>query len=327
MAGAPHPEPLGDLDDLDDLEHDGSKLVELHRRPHPADRLCALPTLRRILLVCLPILAAVLVSACGSPKKATTSTSSASANACTPAKLPTHTKGVLTVATDAPAYPPYFEHNDPSNGEGLESAVAYAVAKQLGYARNKVKWVVEPFDSSYAPGPKSFDFDVNEISITPARAKVVDFSTPYYTNPQGILVSGSSPLAHAHSLAAFKHAKIGVQIGSTSLSAVQQTIKPTQQPQVFNTSNDVVSAFKIGRVQAIVVDLATGFELTSEIKGSTIAGQFNAPGGDRWGLLLSRGSGLTSCVDRAIGTLRAHGTLTALSKRWISSAAKVPELH
>ncbi len=121
----------------------------------------------------------------------------ASANKCAKASLPLHNKGMLTVATDSPAYPPYFENNKPANGKGFESAVAYAIAGKLGFSRSEVKWTVEPFDSSYAPGPKSFDFDINEISITPARSKVVDFSTPYYTNPQGIIVASSSPLAHA----------------------------------------------------------------------------------------------------------------------------------
>ncbi len=278
-------------------------------------------------LACLAVVAGMLVAGCGTPKKTAAAPVKATADACTPAKLATHTKGVLTVATDSPAYPPYFEHNDPKNGEGLEGAVAYAVARKLGYAQDKVKWVVEPFDSSYAPGPKSFDFDINEISITPARAKVVTFSTPYYTNPQGILVKAGSALSHAKSLAAFKQAKIGVQIGTTSLAAVQAGIKPSQQPDVFNTSNDVVNAFKIGRVNAIIVDLATGFELTSELKGSTIAGQFSAAGGDQWGLLMAKGDPIASCVDRAVGALRANGTLAALSTRWISSAAKVPVLH
>jgi len=283
--------------------------------------------LRNASLACVAALGGVLLAGCGTPKKTASAPTKATGSACTPAKLHTHTPGVLTVATDSPAYPPYFEHNNPKNGEGLESAVAYAVAKKLGYARDKVRWVVEPFDSSYAPGPKSFDFDINEISITPARAKVVTFSVPYYTNPQGILVNGSSPLAHAKSLAAFKHAKIGVQIGTTALPAVQAGIKPTQQPDVFNTSNDVVNAFKIKTVNAIVTDLATTFELTSEVKGSTIAGQFSAAGGDRWGLLMQKGAPIAGCVNRAVSELRASGTLAALSKRWIASAAKVPVLH
>lgn len=286
-----------------------------------------MPTRARILLACLAALSVWLVAACGSPKKVSTQTAAASATTCTPAKLQTHTKGTLTVATDSPAYPPYFEHNKPANGQGFESAVAYAVAAKLGYSRSQVKWVVEPFDASYAPGPKSFDFDINEISITPARAKVVQFSTPYYTNPQGIIVASDSPYAHATSLAAFKGANIGVQIGTTSLAAATSLIKPTTAPQVFNTSNDVVEAFKINRVNAIVVDLATAFELTSELSHTTIAGQFSAPGGDNWGLLMSKGSPLTSCVDHAVSSLRADGTLTKLDKRWIAAASSVPELH
>ncbi len=274
------------------------------------------------------MLLAGLLSACGSSSSSSSHTATtASAATCTPAHLPLHQAGVLTVATDSPAYPPYFVNNKPANGQGFESAVAYAIAGKLGFTPTRVKWTVEPFDSSYAPGPKSFDFDINEISITPARAREVDFSVPYYTNPQGIIVASGSPLAHARSLAAFQHARLGVQIGTTSLDAVNGQIKPSAQPQVFNTSNDVVNAFKIHRVDAVVVDLATAFELTSEISHSTIAGQFNATGGDRWGVLLSKGSGLTACVDRAVSQLSAQGTLASLSRRWIASAANVPILR
>jgi polar amino acid transport system substrate-binding protein len=236
---------------------------------------------------------------------------------------------VLTVATDSPAYPPYFENNKPSNGKGFESAVAYAIAAKLGFSPSEVKWTVEPFDSSYAPGPKAFDFDINEISITPARAKEVDFSTPYYTNPQGIIVAANSKYAHPQSIADLRGAKIGVQIGTTSLAAVNDEIKPTQQPYIFNTSNDVVSAFKIKRVDAIVTDLATAFYLTSggPLPHTVIAGQFSAPGGDTWGVLLSKHSGLTVCIDRAVKALNANGTLAALSHRWIASAASVPVLR
>jgi polar amino acid transport system substrate-binding protein len=282
----------------------------------------------RITAVCLTAVAAVALAACGSPKKTASAPSSSSANACTKSKLALHTPGVLTVATDSPAYPPYFENNKPANGKGFESAVAYAVAQQLGFTSGEVKWVVEPFDSSYAPGPKSFDFDINEISITKPRAQAVDFSTPYYTNPQGIIVAANGPYAHASSLATFKNASIGVQIGTTSLAAVTAEIKPSHQADVFNTSNDVVEAFKIHRVNAVVVDLATAFDLTStELSHTTIAGQFQAPGGDNWGLLLSKGSSLTPCVDKAVSALQANGTLAALNKRWIASQASVPELH
>lgn len=287
--------------------------------------------MRVSLTTILTAAASLALAACGSSSSTASHTKAAAvapATACAKANLPLHSKGVLTVATDSPAYPPYFEDNKPSNGKGLESAVAYAIAKQLGFAPSEVKWTVEPFDSSYAPGPKSFDFDINEISITPQRAKEVDFSIPYYTNPQGIIVASNSPLAHATSLAAFKNTPIGVQIGTTSLAAVNQLIKPSQQPNIFNTSNDVVSAFKINRVKAIVVDLATAFDLTSTtLPHTTIAGQFSAPGGDNWGVLLSKGSGLTKCVDKALVALRANGTLAQLDHQWIASAASVPVLH
>src|ERR1700761_9220289 len=116
------------------------------------------------------LLAALFAFGCGSSSDSSSSTSGgASAASCPKGKLATQKQGVLTVATDEPAYPPYFENNDPTNGEGFESAVAYAIGKQLGYPPAKVEWTVEPFNSSYAPGPKSFDFDVNQISITPPR--------------------------------------------------------------------------------------------------------------------------------------------------------------
>jgi polar amino acid transport system substrate-binding protein len=276
----------------------------------------------------LAAVAALVVAGCGSPKTASKPSTTASANACAKSSLQLHTPGVLTVATDAPAYPPYFESNKPANGKGFESAVAFAIAKRLGFSPSEVKWTVEPFNASYAPGPKSFDFDINEISITAARAKEVDFSTPYYTNPQGIIVDASSPYAHAKSLAALKGAKIGVQIGTTSLDAVNSLIKPSSQPQVFNTSNDVVQSFKIHRVNAVVTDLATAFALTATaLHHTTIAGQFSAPGGDNWGVLLSKGSALTPCVDKAVTALRANGTLAAVTTRWISSANSVPVLR
>jgi polar amino acid transport system substrate-binding protein len=281
-----------------------------------------------ILAMAAPAFATVVALAAGSPTVVSAAQPAHTASAsCAPSKLALHTSGVLTVGTDEPAYPPYFENNKPENGKGFESAVAYAVAKQLGFGPSKVKWVDVPFNSSYAPGPKSFDFDINEISITPQRAKAVSFSTPYYTNPQAIIVAKGSPLAHAKSLAAFKNAAIGVQIGTTSQSAAEQVIKPAKSPQIYDTSNEVISGFKIHRVNAIIVDYATALYLTSaEIKNSTIAGQFTAPGGDNWGLLLGKGSALTPCVDQALAKLRSNGTLKNLTKRWMSSKVSVPVL-
>ncbi len=273
----------------------------------------------------VPVL--VLLAGCGASSDSG-STSTASAAACEPGRLPTHSDGVLTVATDKPAFPPYFENDDPSNGEGFESAVAYAIGKHLGYPPAKVRWTVEPFNSSYAPGPKDFDFDVNEISITPARSKVVDFSSPYYTANQAVVALKDSEAASAGSLADLSGTTIGVQIGTTSLEAVEDSIEPSEQPQVFNSSNDVVTALKNETIDAIVVDLPTALYLTAvQVPAATVVGQFSAPGGDQWGALLARDSALTPCVSKAIDAMRASGELAQLNKRWMSQAAGAPELR
>ena len=215
-----------------------------------------------VTLVLLAVLA-LLVAACGESSDDDTGSTVASAADCTPAKLETETAGQLTVATDKPAFPPYFEDDDPTNGKGFESAVAYAIADQLGYAKGDVKWTVEPFNSSYAPGPKDFDFDVNQISITPVREKAVDFSAPYYTANQAVVALKDSDAASAKSLADLADARIGVQIGTTSLDAVEEEIDPSEDPQVFNSSNDVVTALKNGQVDAVVVDLPTALYVTA----------------------------------------------------------------
>src|SRR3954452_19012778 len=291
----------------------------------------------RPLLTALATAAALVLAACGGSSSSGSSSSSSSSsgtssnaaaqNQCTKDKLKTRTPGTLTVATDKPAFPPYFEDNDPKNGKGFESAVAYAIAKRLGYAPSEVKWTTEPFNASYAPGPKKFDFDINQISITPARQKQVDFSTPYFTAPQALVALKSSAAAKAASLGDVQNAKLGVQIGTTSLDAVQQVIKPSSQPKVFNDSNDVVTALKQKQVDAVVVDLPTAFFLTAaQVPSAKIVGQFSAPGGDQWGALLQKGSPLTKCVSQAIGDLREGGQLQALEQRWMGAAAGAPVL-
>src|SRR3954453_5545283 len=242
--------------------------------------------------------------------------------ACDKGSLALKTPGTLTVGTDKPAYPPYFEDDKPANGKGFESAVAYAVAKQLGFAASDVKWTVVPFNSSYAPGAKPFDFDINQISITPKRAKRVDFSQPYFTAPQAVVALKDKAAAGATSLADLAKAKLGVQVGTTSLDAVTASIKPAQQPQVFNDSNDTVRALKGGRVDAIVVDLPTAFYLTAaQVPQAKIVGQFAAPGGDRWGMLLEKGSKLTPCLNRALAKVSASGELKRIQDQWMGGDA------
>jgi polar amino acid transport system substrate-binding protein len=271
----------------------------------------------------------VTLAGCGSSTNSSSSTTgSVSASDCTPDQLKTVSAGELTVGTDDPAYPPYFIDNDPTNGKGFESALAYAIADQLGFTPDQVAWVKVPFNSSYAPGPKDFDFDVNEISITPKRAEQVDFSPPYYTANQAVVANPGSSAASATSLADLSSSKIGVQIGTTSLDAVDAEIQPSSQPQVFDTSNDVVNALKQGAVEAVVVDVPTALYVTAtQVPDATIVGQFPAPGGDQWGALLGKGSALTPCVSWAVDELRKSGELQSITDRWMSQAAGAPKLQ
>jgi polar amino acid transport system substrate-binding protein len=286
----------------------------------------------RIALLALALLAFAAFGACGDDDSDSEDGEPAATVSleedCTPEQLETETAGKLTVATDDPAFPPYFEDNDPTNGRGFESAVAYAIAEQLGFAESDVKWTVVPFNASFAPGPKDFDFDVNQISITPKRAEQVDFSSPYYEAEQAVVALKDSSAADATSLADLADAEIGVQIGTTSLDAVEQVIQPTTDPQVFDTSNDVVSALKNGQVEAVVVDVPTAFFLTAvQVTDGTVVGQFSAPGGDQWGALLEKDSPLTACVSAAIDELQSSGELPALEKQWMSDATDAPVLE
>jgi polar amino acid transport system substrate-binding protein len=290
----------------------------------------SLARIRLALLLLLAALAALTIVACGDDDSSSSSSSTATtakADACSKADLALVNSGQLTIGTDKPAFPPYFEDDDPTNGKGFESAVAYAVARELGFEAPEVKWTVVPFNSSYAPGPKKFDFDINQISITDARKKAVDFSKPYYVAPQAVVIGKGSDL-QASSLADLKDASIGVQIGTTSLDAVRDVIKPSDDPKVFNDSNDVVTALKQNQVDAIVTDLPTAFYITAaQVEGSKIIGQFSAPGGDSFGLLLAKDSKLTPCVDKAVDTLDKSGELQKLTDQWMGEAAGAPELR
>ena len=299
-----------------------------------------LPGFRRgsVALAALPLLLAAV--ACAPQKdtgssgaKATDTTgqsASQSAAQCDKANLHLVSDGRLTVGTDSPAYDPWFVNNDPSNGKGYESAVAYAVADQLGFSHDQVTWVKVPFNSSYAPGPKNFDFDINQISITPAREKVVDFSDGYYAAAQAVIALKGSQAAAATSIADLKSLKLGAQTGTTSLTAIRDVIKPDSQPAVFEDTNAAKQALLNGQVDAILADLPTAFYISAvEIPKSTIVGQFQPETGqqEEFGMLFEKGNPLVTCVDQALATLKKDGTLAALEKRWLSDVVNVPVLQ
>ena len=244
------------------------------------------------------------------------------------ASLPTLTKGFLTIGTDDPAYTPWFDSNKPSNGKGFESAVAYAVAKQLGFPASKVKWVKASFGTVIQPGKKAFDFDINEVSITPERAKAVDFSTGYYDVAQALVTTTKSKIAKAKSITDLANAKLGASVGSTSYTTINDVIKPKVKASVFDTNDLATAALKNGQIDGLVLDLPTAFYVAgAELTGGLIIGQF-APkaGSDQFGLVLSKGSSLTKSVSAAVDALRANGTLKALASKWLASVGGAPVL-
>jgi len=291
--------------------------------------------MRRILPVMATVATTALLAACGgsssvggSGSGGASPSASATAASCSNAAIgkDLYQRGVLTVATDKPAYPPWFEANNPSNGKGYEGAVTYAIAKQLGFTRSQVHWAYEPFDASYSPGPKKFDFDINEISYTPQRATAVTFSEGYYDVQQALVALKNTPIATRHTPADLKGYVFGDQVGTTSLAYINSDIQPTTRPKVFQTLNDVKEALQTHQIAALVTDTPTAqYISSSEIKGSVMVGQFPSTG-EHYGLLFSLGNPLVSCVNKAITALKSNGTLAALQKKYLQVYLSVPTI-
>jgi polar amino acid transport system substrate-binding protein len=295
-------------------------------------------------LALLPIFVLALVAAgCGGDddgEAAGTTTAATAADTCAKDQLTLVTPGTLTVGTDNPAFPPWFEGgtpegsdweiNDPSTGEGFESAVAYAVAEKLGFADDEVKWVVVPFNNSFKPGPKSFDFDINQISVTDERDQAVDFSDSYYDVNQALVVLNDTPIANATSLADLKPYQLGAQIGTTSLGYINDTIQPDKDARVYDTSNDVIAAINAKQIDGLVVDLPTAFFLVGaeEVKNGKVVGQFPSTGGqEHFGMLFQEGNTLRDCVNEALAELKADGTLEQIQTEWLSNKTSAPVLE
>jgi polar amino acid transport system substrate-binding protein len=276
---------------------------------------------RKGLVIALTVALAFGISACSSSD----STESASAS-CEKADLATIENGVLTIATGEPAYYPWVIDDAPESGEGFEAAVAYAVATQLGFSKDEVKWVRTTFDGAVTPGEKNFDFNLQQFSITEERKAAVDFSSPYYTAPQAIVSFKGSKIDGKTSIAELKGAKLGAAVGTTSLDAIETQLG--LKASVFNDNAAGVSALKNKQIDGLVVDLPTAFYLSGvEIENGIIVGQLPSTGsGDQFGLLLTKGSALTSCVSGAVDAITADGTLGSITDTWLATNTGSPVL-
>jgi polar amino acid transport system substrate-binding protein len=263
---------------------------------------------------------------------------SAVAAGCGPTTANLVHSGQLTVGTDNPAYPPWYaggspkgsswKINDPDNGKGFEPAIAYAVAAKLGFSKSQVKWTYVPFVKSFAPGSKSFDFDINQISFTVARAQVVTFSSSYYDVNQALVVLAGTPISKVHSIAGLRQFKLGAQLGTTSYSYITGTIKPSKQASVFQQNAAAIQALKNKQIDGLVVDLPTAFYVTSvQVPHSKILGQFEtASGGEHFGMVFAKGNSLAGCVDQALASLRKTGALKKIQQQWLAKATGAPVL-
>ncbi len=244
-----------------------------------------------------------------------------SGGSCDIKNPPLFKEGVLTVATDRPAYPPWFE-GGPENYSGFEGEVANEVAERMDLP---IEWVVEPFPKSYAPGSKDYDFDINQITITPEREQAVDFSDGYFDNAQGVLALKDSPAAAAKSVSDLKDVKFGAVVGTTGLDFINETIKPNEEPKIYDTTNDARSALESGQVDAFVTDLVTTVYLRDfEIKNSVVIGQY--PRNEQFGMLFEEGNPLVGCVNQVLGEMKEDGTLQKFEEKHLKQYLSVPTL-
>ena len=260
-------------------------------------------------------------------------TAAPTADACATDALVTKTNGKLTVGTDNPAYPPYFESaetntepwdpdgGDPNTGKGFESAMAYAIAEQMGFTRDAVTWIPIAFNTSFAPGPKDFDFFIGQVTYNPERAENADLSEGYYFGNQTVVALQDNEFANVTTITELKAAELGAQVGTTSLATIEDVIDTTAEAAVYNTTDDAIEAMRNGQIDGVVVDLPTaGFITTIQVEGSKIVGQIGLDAGaqpEHFSLVLEQDSALTPCVNQAITALQDDGTLDVLSDEWL----------
>ena len=235
------------------------------------------------------------------------------------------TPGKLTIATGDIAYEPYVIGDDPASGEGFEAAIAYAIADKLGFADDDVEWVRTSFEAAIAPGPKNFDFNIQQYTITDERKQAVDFSTPYYSASQAVVAISGGPAKGVDSIDGLKDLALGAMAGSTSAQTIEEVIQPNTDPLLYASNEDAVAAFNAGQFDAFVIDLPTAFLATAMyIDNSFIVGELPAGGvADEWGVVLAKDSPLTERVSDAIGELREDGTLAEITDEWLGAGQGV----
>ncbi|HET7520944.1 MAG TPA: ABC transporter substrate-binding protein [Candidatus Limnocylindria bacterium] len=307
-----------------------------------AASLTALSAFALLMMACTPA-ASTSASASASQSSATTpSASESEAAACTPESLQTKTAGTFTVGTDNPAFPPYFSEpedgedvpdpwsdgvGNPYNGRGFESAIAYALAEELGFSQDQVEWIAVPFNNSIAPGPKDFDVYLAQVSFTEERTQAVDLSEGYFFSNQALVTTADSPLANATSLEDVAQAKLGAAGNTTSLTYITDKIQPSQEPRVYDDNTGAKSGLEAGQVDGVVFDAATAYYIVNvEMEDGVLVGQLPSDPGEQehFSFVLDKDSPLTDCVDQALLTMGENGELDSIAAEWLSDIVDLP---
>ena len=260
----------------------------------------------------------------------------AQSGSCAKANLNLVKDGQLSLATDNPAFPPWWggapkkpwQVSNPASGKGYESAVAYAVARQLGFSKGQVSWSAVPFNNSFRPGNKPFDFYMAQVSFAPERARAVSFSNSYYFVNQAVVANAGTPISRVTTVAGLRPYKLGAQVGTTSYSYITRFIRPSQSPAVYDSNNDAISALGAGQIDGIVVDLPTAFFVVAvQLDDGTIVGKLPQRGArERFGMVFEKGNSLVRCVNRALNRLWANGTIRGIQRKYLAQAG-APDLR
>jgi len=278
----------------------------------------------RRLSVALAATSLFTLAACGGDD----SSSSSAEGTSTESDCTTIAEGKLTIGTGSPAFSPWVENDAPESGEGFEAAVGMAIAAELGYEGENVVWVRTTFDEAIAPGEKNFDFNMQQYSITPEREETISFSDPYYSSNQAIVALADSPAEGATTVADLVDVKFGAQAGTTSLTFINDIIKPTNEPFVYDDNAGAKAALEAGQIDAIVVDLPTGLYISAvEIEGTSVVGQFPGSAGgltDDFGAVFTKDNPLVACVNTALAALKESGELAKIEQTWLSDNNGVP---
>jgi polar amino acid transport system substrate-binding protein len=292
-----------------------------------------------LVLIVLTLAAAACAEETTTPPAASgtdTGTTSPSLDPCATENLALYAPGTLTIATGNPAYKPWYTGEaegdsewipdqytgDPYSGQGYESAFAYALAERLGLAEDQVAWVGVPFGKSFAPGAKEWDFAMQQISITDKRAEAVDFSVGYFDVNQALIANEGSAAIGVTTLAGLKDLRLGAPVGTTSLTAIEELVDPTDGGHAYDDLDLALKDLKNGQLDGVVVDFPTAFYGYADV----VVGQFPDVGGEQeqFGLAFEKGNALVSCVDQAIESMRDDGTLDALKDQWLETRTDVP---